>query len=221
MSTHRRERPWPGRFIVLEGIDGSGTTTQSVKLAEMLQRDGIDARVTCEPTPGPVGALIRQALQGKLTRPETGECATLGSSTLALLFAADRLDHVDSFILPALRSGATVISDRYDLSSLIYQSVTSADGDGSLEWLRHLNARAPRPDLTVVLDIDPDVAAERRRGRGGTEELFEALELQRRLASVYARAETLLPEDRIAHVPSDGSVDEVAGRLYRIVTGVE
>ena len=205
----------PARFIVIEGIDGSGTTTQSARLVAELTRRGVDAVSTCEPTPGPVGRLIRGALKRELTT-DGGSPRSLPWTSMALLFAADRLDHVDSTIAPALAAGATVVCDRYVLSSLAYQSSTSPDGQGALPWIRAINARALRPDLTVVLDVPESVARERRESRGGTPELFEVQELQRRLADLYARAEELLPGEPVVHV-GDGPPDDVAERILEVV----
>jgi len=194
-----------GRFIVLEGIDGSGTTTQAKRLAEALEARGTPTLLTCEPTDGPVGVLIRQALKRSLPAP-------LDWSVMALLFAADRMDHVERVIAPALAAGKTVVSDRYVLSSLAYQSVTSPEGEGSLPWIREINARAPAPDLTIVLDVDDAVAAARRAARGGPPELFEVAEIQRRLGTVYARAEALNSTGTLVHV-ADGTADQVAARI--------
>jgi dTMP kinase len=205
-----------GRFIVLEGIDGSGTTSQSRRLVDELERLGTPACWTCEPTAGPVGKLIRLALQRKLTADNGVDPRALSWSALALLFAADRIDHVDSVVEPALRSGRTVISDRYVLSSLAYQSVTSPEGEGAVPWIRAINARAIRPDLTIVLDVSDDVAAERRALRGGPPELFEIRDVQRQLAEVYGQAGRLVPEDRIVHIP-DGLPDAVFERVLAAV----
>jgi dTMP kinase len=207
-----------GRFIVLEGIDGSGTTTQAKRLRDALEARGTSVCLTCEPTPGPVGQLIRQALQRKLVLPESTTPHALPWSAMALLFAADRLDHVDTVVLPALAAGKTVVSDRYVVSSLAYQSVTSPEGERSIPWIRELNSRALRADLTIVLDVNDDVAAERRAQRGGPSELYEVRELQRRLAEVYARAEDLVPGDPVVHV-ADGTPNDVALRVLRAVVG--
>src|SRR5713101_5144548 len=98
---------WKGRFIVLEGIDGAGTTTQAQLLSAELRRDGHLVLTTREPSDGPVGTLIRQALTGRLSLPE--RAGPLSDETLALLFAADRLDHLQAQILPALQRGEVVI----------------------------------------------------------------------------------------------------------------
>jgi len=207
------------RFVVLEGIDGSGTTTQAKRLAEALESRGERVCLTCEPSSGPVGRLIREALTRKLVRPGTSEPHTLPWSAMALLFAADRVDHVNTVVTPALADGKIVVSDRYVLSSLAYQSVTSPERERerSIPWIREINAHARPADLTIVLDVDDAVAAERRAARGGPEELFEAREIQRKLAEVYRRAEELLPGARVVHV-EDGSPDAVAGRIWDAVT---
>jgi len=203
------------RFIVLEGIDGSGTTTQAALLVAELSRRGVNAVATCEPTPGPVGKLIRSALKRELVS-EAGGPHALPWTSMALLFAADRLDHVESFIAPELARGTTVVCDRYVLSSLAYQSATSPEGEAALPWIRTLNACALRPDVTIVLDVPEDVARARRERRGGRPELFEVQELQRRLALLYARAEELLVGERVVHV-EDGSVEAVAARILEVV----
>ncbi len=190
-----------GRFVVLEGIDGSGTTTQAERLARALEARGVEVCLTAEPSAGPVGALIRQALRHEVS---------FSWGTLALLFAADRLHHVDATIAPALARGAVVVSDRYDLSSVCYQSLASPDGPTALGWIRALNQRALRPDLTLVLGVPPALAAERRRLRGGKEELFDASEFQARLAALYARAAELLPGDHVVTLDATGDADAVA-----------
>ena len=211
-------KPYPGRFIVLEGIDGSGTTTQAARLAAELERRGTPVCLTREPTPGPIGVLLRGALQEKWV-PEPGEARRRVSwATFSLLFAADRLDHLDNVIVPALEAGRTVVSDRYDLSSLAYQSVTAPEGASVVPWIRALNARALRPDVTVVLYVPADIAEERRKARGGPPEIFEVSDLQRRLAAVYTRAEELVPGDRVVHV-ADGSQDAVFAHIFSALQG--
>ncbi len=205
------------RFIVLEGIDGCGSTTAAKRLVEALAARAEDARLTCEPSDGPVGKLIRQALRRELPPTDAGAPREPSWEMMSLLFAADRIDHVESVIKPALAAGATIVSDRYDLSSLAYQSATSPDAARSVPWIRELNARALRPGLTIVIDVPAEVAAERRSHRGGAEELYEATDVQRRLADIYARAEDLVPGDRVVHVDGRGSVEETAELVLRAV----
>ncbi len=200
-----------GRFVVVEGIDGAGTTTQSTRLAEHLRGQHVAARVTREPSDGPIGTLVRQVLTGRIIAP--GGRAP-GWATMALLFAADRMDHVEAEIEPFLASGGVVISDRYDASSLGYQSVMSGTGGTSaMEWIRSLNRHALRPDLTVVLDLGAEVAAARRELRGDAAQLYEQNEVQRALVAFYRDLGRYLPNDRIVHVDATGAVDEVFARV--------
>jgi dTMP kinase len=208
-------------LIVLEGIDGCGSTTQAELLARRLEARGERVHPTSEPSRGPVGALIREALQRRLVHPVSLAEHVFGWEAMALLFAADRMDHAQGEILPALARAEIVVSDRYDLSSLAYQSVTAPPGVATLPWIRALNQRVPRPDLTLVIDVSAEVGEQRRRSRGGNEEIFERRELQRRLASVYAKAEELVPGDRLVHVPGEGSIDEVMERIWQAVEVAE
>jgi dTMP kinase len=216
-SSSDSSRRFPGLFVVLEGIDGCGSTTLAKSLAEAIERRGLEVLLTCEPSTGPIGSLIRQVLQRRLLVPNATDPRSFDWSTMALLFAADRMDHLDFTVVPALRTGSVVISDRYDLSSLAYQSVTAHDGSDPIPWIRELNSHALRPDVTIVIDVPAEVAEERRRARGGVEELFEARELQARLATVYARAEELVPDDLVLHVSGVGEVGEVAARVLEAV----
>lgn len=210
-----------GKFVVIEGIDGAGTTTQAARLAERLRGLRLPVRVTREPSDGPVGTLVRQVLTGRIIAP--GGRAP-GWATMALLFAADRMDHVDAEIEPFLSSGGVMISDRYDASSLGYQSVMSGSGgEGAIDWIRSLNKHALRPDLTVVLDLGADVAAARRESRGEAAQLYEQNEFQRALVEFYRDLHKHLPKDRIVHVEAAGTVELVANRVeqaYRDAFGL-
>jgi dTMP kinase len=201
-----------GRFVVLEGIDGSGTTTQVARLADRLRAARVPVRATREPSDGPVGTLVRQVLTGRVVVP--GGRAP-GWATMALLFAADRMDHVESEIEPFIAEGGVVVSDRYDASSLAYQSISSGfEAKGAVEWIRSLNRYVRRPDLTVVLDLSPDVAAERRLHRGEAAQLYEQNEVQRALSVFYRELASHMPSDRVVVVDAGGSVDEVHARVW-------
>jgi len=203
-----------GRFIVLEGIDGAGTTTQAARLVERLRAEApkVPVKVTREPSDGPIGSLVRQVLTGRTVIP--GGRAP-GWTTMALLFAADRMDHVESEIEPFLAQGGVVISDRYDASSLAYQSVSSGrGGDKAVEWIRELNKHAQRPDLTIVLDLPSDLAAVRREVRGEAAQLYEQNEVQRALAEFYRDLARHMPNDRVVIVDGKGTIDEVHARIY-------
>src|SRR5262245_28046641 len=187
-------------FIVLEGLDGAGTTTQTARLAEALRARGRAVFATAEPTDGPVGQLLRRFLSGELEPAEAAQ---------ALLFAADRLHHLQTQIEPALAGGATVISDRYYLSNLAYQALS---GRLDLDWLRRINIHARRPDLTIFLSVPPEVCRARLGGRGGAVERFDALEQLERIASAYARAIAFLrlEGERIETVDGQRAPEEVS-----------
>jgi dTMP kinase len=161
--------------------------------------------------------MIRQMLTGRIVVPD-GKAP--GWATMALLFAADRLDHVDAEIAPLVAEGAIVISDRYDASSLAYQSVTSGGDPDALEWIRTLNRHALRPDLTVVLDVGCERAAERRSSRGQPVELYEQSEVQRALEVFYRNLPSHMPTDRTLVIDGSGSIDEVTERLLAILVPI-
>jgi dTMP kinase len=202
-----------GRFVVLEGIDGAGTTTQTARLVERLRLETKSpVKVTREPSDGPIGALVRQILTGRIISP--GGRAP-GWATMALLFAADRMDHVESEIEPFMEEGGIVVSDRYDASSLAYQSVSSGrGGTQAVEWIRQLNKHAQRPDLTVVVDLPADMAAARREVRGEPAQLYEQNEVQRALVEFYRDLARHMPNDNVVLVDGKGTVDEVHARVY-------
>jgi dTMP kinase len=203
-----------GQFVVLEGIDGSGTTTQVARLADRLRALRVPVRATREPSDGPVGTLVRQVLTGRIIVP--GGRAP-GWATMALLFAADRMDHVESEIEPFIAAGGVVVSDRYDASSLAYQSVSSGgEAKGAVEWIRSLNRYVRRPDLTIVLDLPHEVAADRRLHRGEAAQLYEQNEVQRALAAFYRDLAAHMPNDRIVVVDAGGTIDEVHARVWSI-----
>ncbi len=193
-----------GILIVLEGLDGAGTTTQCKRLGDALSADGHDVHTTCEPSGGPVGRLLREIL--------AGQHAPTDATTLSLLFAADRADHIQREVEPALARGAVVISDRWYHSSLAYQ------GTGEQRaWIRTLNQRARRPDLTLYLDVSPEAAAKRRADDERPEELFDLLTTQRRVAEGYRAAfDMLRDEERIEIIAGEASVSDVAAEVVRL-----
>jgi dTMP kinase len=168
----------PPRFLVLEGIDGSGTTTQSLRVAERLRARGHRVLETREPSRGPIGTMTRQMLAA-------GSATTVGPEALALLFAADRLEHLAREIEPALDRGELVICDRYLISSWVYQSL-----DCDPAWVRAINRHARWPDRTFVFALPAEVAlarvAARRAASGEPIERFDEADTQRRLAEGYA-----------------------------------
>jgi dTMP kinase len=168
-----------GKLIVLEGIDGSGTTTQTERLVEHLRRRGRTAVSTREPSAGPVGRLLREVLLGhhRISRD-----VSLDGRTMALLFAADRFDHLQREVEPLLAAGNDVVSDRYLMSSLAYQAE-----EADREWVALLARGVRPPDLTILLDIPVEVAAQRRLLAGRPEERYDADSYLSRVADNYRR----------------------------------
>src|SRR5512138_2774873 len=138
----------------------------------------------------------------------------IAQSTFGLLFAADRLDHLQREVEPKLAAGFTVVSDRWYHSSLAYQG-TGADRD----WITTLNARARRPDLTIFLQVSPDVAAARRVAAGRVQELFEDLRMQQEVEAGYKAtiAELTAQGERIEVIDGEASPDVVAATIARLV----
>ncbi len=207
-----------GVLIALEGLDGAGTTTQSEKLRDWLLGLGHRVHLTGEPSRGPVGSLLRLFLEKRVLLPDrSAEEKRLGGATLALLFAADRLDHLSAEILPRLAAGWIVVTDRYVLSSLAYQS-----GTCDLDFVATLNAAARPPDLTVFLDVPPDVCRRRLVAGRHQLELFEKRDVQESVGARYralaagphgaAAATVVVDGDRpVAQVHA--AVKKVVGRL--------
>lgn len=180
-------------FIVIEGLDGSGTTTQARLLQERLEREGQPALLTREPSDGPIGVLIRQMLSMRVVLPAAdGGVRPVTRETLALMFAADRLDHVESEIRPAIAAGRVPISDRYFHSSLVYQGDIDEQDAVDYSWVRTLNERALVPDVTFYLEATADLCLTRLASRG-RHDIFETrtkLErLERRYTEVMAMFE--------------------------------
>lgn len=200
------------RLIVLEGLDGAGTTTQSRRLAEHLRAAGRAVHATREPSDGPIGRLIRELLTGHHAIRDQA----ISQSTFGLLFAADRLDHLQREVEPQLAAGAIVISDRWYHSSLAYQG-TGADRD----WIATLNARARRPDLTIFLQVRPEIAAQRRVAAGRVQELFEDMRMQQEVEAGYHAtiAELTALGERIESIDGELPADAVFQAILRLVEG--
>jgi dTMP kinase len=205
-----------GLFIVLEGVDGSGTTSQGRHLANSLYHRGVAVHLTAEPSQGPVGVLLRQILKGRVVVPHAQGSRMPSWSTMALLFAADRLDHLEAEVEPLLQKGISVICDRYYHSSLAYQSATSSRPAEVIEWIRQTNAHARQPDLTIVLDVSFEIARERRRFRND-QEVYENDTLQRKLCDIYKNIEQYAANEPIVHVNADLPFDRVAQALLERV----
>jgi dTMP kinase len=194
-----------GYFIALEGIDGTGKSTQARRLATWLEGRGKGVVLTAEPSPGPLGELIRRGL---------GPEEIFAPGVMALLFAADRLDHLARFINPALAQGRMVISDRYLLSSLAYQSVHN-----NPDWVRAVNSKAVKPDLTILLDLGVEESLARLEARNGRQEIYERAEFlgQVRLNYLDLAARATETGERVVVIDAGKPAPEVTKRIIQAV----
>jgi dTMP kinase len=193
------------KFVVLEGGDGSGKSTQVARLAAWLRATGLAVHETFEPGAGATGAIIRDlVLHGT---------EVIASVTEALLMAADRAQHVADDIAPALGRGEWVVCDRYVPSSLVYQGVVRELGVELVEQLSAVATGGLEPDLVIVLDIADDVAASRRDAE--TDRLEREGELFH--AAVRRAYRELAATRNWVVVDADGSVDDVADAVRAAV----
>lgn len=154
-----KKNPYKGKFIVIEGLDGSGKSTQAGLLIKHLKTCGMKAHATLEPTQYLIGGLIRSFLAHDWK--STPQC-------LQLLFCADRAYHLDKEIIPVLNSGGTVICDRYFFSTVAYGAA-----DCDFEWLIEVNQPFILPDLTIALRSSPKICVQRMAKERFSVELFE------------------------------------------------
>jgi len=188
-----------GVFICIEGLDASGKTTHAHRLVRNLRRKGFDALYTTEPSRGEIGRFIRTfILQRKRRVPSVVE---------ALLFAVDRVDHVEKEIKPMLENGKIVVSDRYVYSTLAYQGAAGLD----IKWIEEINRLALSPDLAIYIDVPPEVVVKRIRRK---KSVMERLETQRRVREVYMK---FVENGKLVPVDGNRRKDEVAKDILTVV----
>lgn len=199
-----------GLFFALEGIDGSGKSTQLKLLAKRLEEAGFPCLTTCEPTERPIGRLLRQVLTGQV------RC---DSRVVATLFAADRLDHLlneENGLCRALAGGVTVLCDRYYFSSYAYQSV-----DLPLDWVIQANrpcADLLRPTATIFIDVDPELALERIVQSRENTELFETRDRLIRTREQYFKVFDLHRDlEKVIFIRGGRDIDVVAQDIWERV----
>ncbi|MBE7023566.1 MAG: dTMP kinase [Clostridia bacterium] len=192
-----------GKFIVFEGIDGSGKSTQMKLLAERLEKKGIKTRLTLEPTYGLVGETLHNILSGKIKADP---------KVTAALFVADRLDHItneNDGVLKSLEAGETVICDRYYFSSYAYQSTEVPS-----EWVVEANklcADSLRPDVTIFVDISPQVAMERILTNRDTVEIYETEEKLTKVREAYFAAfEKMKDTENVKIINGERNIEKIA-----------
>jgi dTMP kinase len=188
-----------GIFIVIEGLDGSGKTTQANFLTRKLEKTQ-KVLLTAEPSLGKIGTFIREdCLYEDKRLPIEAE---------ALLFAADRIEHINNEVKPALDEGKLVICDRYIYSSLAYQGSSGL----SLDWIKTINARALQPDFSIFIDVAPEKVIERLQRK---KSVMETLETQKRVREVYLK---YVENGELIRVNGDNAKDVVAEELYSKVS---
>ena len=188
-----------GFFICVEGLDGCGKTTQTKLLVRKLRKMGWDAVYTAEPSRGKIGQFIKKyCLHGeKRTFPIVE----------ALLFVADRFEHVEREVIPALNEGKVVVSDRYVYSSLAYQGATGLD----LKWIEMINEHAIRPDLAIFVDVEPEAVIKRLKPK---KSVMENLETQRKVREVYVK---FVEKGELVRIDGNKSTKEVADDVLKVV----
>jgi len=201
----------PGRFISFEGIDGSGKSTQARRLATHLEGQGHDVVLTREPGGSPGAEDIRAlVLEGEPDRwsPETE----------LLLFTAARRDHLERTIRPALEAGKIVICDRFADSTRMYQGLRRAGLRALVDQLHDLMI-GREPDLTVLIDMDPETGLSRALSRNGGEERFESFgnDLQAKMRAGFLELAAEFP-DRFTTIDGGRDMEAVAGDVSRTVT---
>lgn len=196
-----------GKFIALEGIDGSGKSSQIGRLVQRIESLGLRCRADREPTGGPVGSLIRQIFTGRVSAD---------NRVIAALYAADRLDHLVNEVdglCTAIDQGITVVSDRYYFSSYAYHSV-----DIDMDWVIGANALSAdllRPTVTIFLDVPVETAVERIRQNRFVEEIFDGEDRLRQTRALYFKAfERLKDVENVVVVDGSGAQEQVAERIW-------
>ncbi len=185
-------------MIVIEGVDGAGTTTQAKKLA---RETGM--YYTFENTNGLVGRKVDEMIKD----------GSYSAEAVALGFACDRLIHIEEEVIPKLEKGIDVVMDRYYYSSLVYQSLAGAD----YNWIKELHREVPIPDLCVILDADLDTVVERLEKRNGlNNNIFEKKKFLKNVITGYKSLEMKL-QDEIVYIDASRSIDEVFQDVYKVV----
>lgn len=201
-----------GLFITLEGLDGAGKTTQLHKAAQLLRQKGYEVVESREPGGTELAEKVR-ALVLDATLP-------LNNTTQTLLYLAARSEHVDKLLRPALEAGKIVLCDRFSDSTLAYQGLAAGKSLEELKPLRQLNAFATEglaPDITIVLDGDPQILVKRRDARGVTDRYEEqGLELQYKLRDAFSKLAEAEPE-RMRIINAEGSEEQVNNAIMAAI----
>jgi dTMP kinase len=187
-----------GFLICLEGLDGCGKTTQTKILVKNLQKN-YSVMYTAEPSRGKIGKFIKRYCLHRGKR--------VSGVVEALLFAADRFEHIENEVRPALEKGKIVVSDRYVYSSLAYQGAAGIN----LEWIKTVNEHVIRPDLAIFIDVDPEIVIKRLKHK---KSVMENIETQRRVREVYMK---FVESGELIRINGNKSKKEVAEEILQTV----
>jgi dTMP kinase len=207
VSAHPGTYTDTGLFICFEGGEGAGKSTQAKILTRRLEEQGHVVVLTREPGGTTVGADVRRIVLD----PATGD---LSDRTEALLYAADKAEHVDSVVLPALRRGDVVVTDRYVDSTLAYQGAGRSLDAGDLEWVARWATGDLRPHLTVLLDLEPDEGLTRFEERDRIE--GESIDFHQRVRAEFLRLAASDPDHYLVLDARD-AVEDIAAAVHRRV----
>ena len=197
------KNPYPGKFIVFEGLDGSGQSTQADLLKNFLTEKGFEVILTKEPTQDSQSSReIRETLDKKIK---------ITPQKLQELFTQDRREHLENLIIPALKEGKMVISDRYFFSTFAY----GASGGIDLEWLIKINNEFLLPDSTIILKVSPEICLSRIEKRGEGIKLFEKVEKLKKVWQTYE----VLPArfENVYMIDGEKTIEEVFSEVKSLV----
>ena len=198
-----QKNPCPGKFIVIEGLDGSGQSTQAELLRDFLIKEGCRVVLTKEPT--------QDSIAGRKIKKVLDKMIEVEPRLLQELFTEDRKEHLENLIIPALKEEKIVISDRYFFSTFAFGASDGLD----LDWLIKINDEFLLPDLTFILKVSPEICIQRIEKRGEKKKLFEKKE---KLKKVWQTYETLPNRfENVYMINGEKSKEEVFSQIKNIV----
>lgn len=200
-----QDQKWKGTLICFEGIDGSGKTIQARRLVQTLKRKGYDVKYTAEPSKGVFGKLVHsQILETDNRIPTVLE---------SVFFAADRLNHVETEIIPSLKKGKIIVCDRYLYSSVAYQG-TRTRSTPIRKWILEINKHAITPDLAIYIDVPPEIAFHRTKVKKSS---MESLETLRQVREIYLK---LVEENQLILIDGNKPINDVTRSIENLVSKI-
>ncbi|WP_051109319.1 dTMP kinase [Caldicellulosiruptor sp. F32] len=197
-----------GKFIVFEGNDGSGKSTQILKVEKYLKENGYKVVTTREPGGTEVGFRIRKLLLDPAYK--------MDGLTEALLLAADRNEHVKNVLIPALEDGYVVICDRYILSSIVYQGIVRGVGVENIIKLNSIFEERIKPDLYIILTLSPEIALQRLKMAGKNDKLdTENFDFHRKVYNGFKEVSKMF--EKCVNIEAEGTVEDVFEKVRKVI----